>query len=223
MNHISRPSPLAAAAAAGTTAGGRPGCQPELRAEGRPHPRSRSEECVEPEASLAPVADETLSMPEDFRIALFDGRLAGHPRRLRRPGDERARLGGHRRRVRAAHHRHGQRLRGLRAAARDGRPARGSLHGLLRARGPGRPGGRRPQLRRHRRARRQRRRRRGQRGPAHHLRLRRRLGQGGRHRAARPRRRRERRPLRARRRHPRPGGHQRHAHRRLARARSPAR
>jgi len=30
-------------------------------------------ECVEPEASLAPVSEETLSMPEDFRIALFDG------------------------------------------------------------------------------------------------------------------------------------------------------
>ena len=46
-----------------------------------------------------------------------------------------------------------------------------------------------PELRRHRRARRQRRGRRGQRRPAHHLRLRRRLGQGGRHRAARPHRR----------------------------------
>jgi len=30
-------------------------------------------ECVEPEASLAPVALDALSMPEDFRIALFDG------------------------------------------------------------------------------------------------------------------------------------------------------
>ncbi len=29
--------------------------------------------CVEPEATLAPLSDETLSMPEDFRIALFDG------------------------------------------------------------------------------------------------------------------------------------------------------
>ncbi len=31
------------------------------------------EECVEPEASLAPVANETLSMPEEYRIGLFDG------------------------------------------------------------------------------------------------------------------------------------------------------
>ncbi len=32
-----------------------------------------SAECVEPEASAAPVEIEPLSMPEDFRIALFDG------------------------------------------------------------------------------------------------------------------------------------------------------
>ena len=31
------------------------------------------DECVEPEASLAPVAEETLSMPEEFRIGLFEG------------------------------------------------------------------------------------------------------------------------------------------------------
>ena len=30
-------------------------------------------ECVEPVASAAPVTDEALSMPEDFRIALFNG------------------------------------------------------------------------------------------------------------------------------------------------------
>ena len=30
-------------------------------------------ECVEPEASEAPVTDEALSIPEDFRIALFEG------------------------------------------------------------------------------------------------------------------------------------------------------
>lgn len=30
-------------------------------------------ECVEPEATLAPVTEEALSMPEDFRIYLFDG------------------------------------------------------------------------------------------------------------------------------------------------------
>lgn len=30
-------------------------------------------ECVEPEVTPAPVTDEALSMPEDFRIALFDG------------------------------------------------------------------------------------------------------------------------------------------------------
>lgn len=30
-------------------------------------------ECIEPEATAAPVADEALSIPEDFRIALFDG------------------------------------------------------------------------------------------------------------------------------------------------------
>ncbi len=34
---------------------------------------SAAAECVEPEASQAPVTDEALSMPEDFRIALFDG------------------------------------------------------------------------------------------------------------------------------------------------------
>ena len=45
------------------------------------------------------------------------------------------------------------------------------------------------------------------RGPAHHLRLRRRLGQGGGHPGARPRRRRGGRPLRTHRRHPRSGGH----------------
>ena len=32
-----------------------------------------ADECVEPEASLAPVAEETLSMPEEFRIGLFEG------------------------------------------------------------------------------------------------------------------------------------------------------
>jgi carboxyl-terminal processing protease len=32
-----------------------------------------SGECVEPEASVAPVADDVLSMPEDFRISLFNG------------------------------------------------------------------------------------------------------------------------------------------------------
>ncbi len=31
------------------------------------------DECVEPEASLEPLTDDTLSMPEDFRIALFEG------------------------------------------------------------------------------------------------------------------------------------------------------
>jgi carboxyl-terminal processing protease len=32
-----------------------------------------AETCVEPEASAEPVIEETLSMPEDFRIALFNG------------------------------------------------------------------------------------------------------------------------------------------------------
>jgi carboxyl-terminal processing protease len=32
-----------------------------------------SSACVEPEASAAPIADETLSIPEEFRIALFNG------------------------------------------------------------------------------------------------------------------------------------------------------
>ncbi len=32
-----------------------------------------AEACVEPEATLAPLTDETLSMPEDYRIGLFDG------------------------------------------------------------------------------------------------------------------------------------------------------
>ena len=36
-------------------------------------PASTLAECVEPEATQAPVTDEALSMPEDFRIALFDG------------------------------------------------------------------------------------------------------------------------------------------------------
>ena len=33
---------------------------------------STAAECVEPEASQAPITDEALSIPEDFRIALFD-------------------------------------------------------------------------------------------------------------------------------------------------------
>jgi len=32
-----------------------------------------ADECVEPEASLVPVSEEALSMPEDFRITLFNG------------------------------------------------------------------------------------------------------------------------------------------------------
>ena len=36
-------------------------------------PPSADAECVEPEATQAPVTDEALSMPEDFRIELFDG------------------------------------------------------------------------------------------------------------------------------------------------------
>jgi carboxyl-terminal processing protease len=36
------------------------------------HP-SAADACVEPEASLEPVSEEALSMPEDFRIALFNG------------------------------------------------------------------------------------------------------------------------------------------------------
>ena len=34
-------------------------------------------ECVEPEETLAPVTEEALSMPEDFRISLFDGVWGG--------------------------------------------------------------------------------------------------------------------------------------------------
>ena len=37
------------------------------------HAATTIDACVEPEASLAPVSEEALSMPEDFRIALFDG------------------------------------------------------------------------------------------------------------------------------------------------------
>ncbi len=36
-------------------------------------PVGTEEECVEPEASLEPVIDEALSMPEEFRMALFEG------------------------------------------------------------------------------------------------------------------------------------------------------
>ncbi len=36
-------------------------------------PAASADACVEPEATLAPLSDDTLSMPEDFRIALFDG------------------------------------------------------------------------------------------------------------------------------------------------------
>lgn len=32
-----------------------------------------ADECIEPEPTLEPLADETLSMPEDYRIALFEG------------------------------------------------------------------------------------------------------------------------------------------------------
>jgi carboxyl-terminal processing protease len=44
-------------------------------AAGSPAPSAATEaaECVEPEASLEPVIDEALSMPEEFRMALFDG------------------------------------------------------------------------------------------------------------------------------------------------------
>ena len=51
---------------------------PVAAQEVEPSPEATSagatiEECVEPEASLEPVNDEPLSIPEDFRIALFDG------------------------------------------------------------------------------------------------------------------------------------------------------
>ena len=38
---------------------------------------SSAAECVEPEQTLAPVTEEALSMPEEFRIALFDGVWGG--------------------------------------------------------------------------------------------------------------------------------------------------
>jgi carboxyl-terminal processing protease len=36
-------------------------------------PTATAAECVEPEASLEPLTDDSLSMPEDFRILLFEG------------------------------------------------------------------------------------------------------------------------------------------------------
>ena len=42
-------------------------------ADPEPSPTPAADACVEPEPSLAPVTDAALSMPEDFRIELFDG------------------------------------------------------------------------------------------------------------------------------------------------------
>jgi carboxyl-terminal processing protease len=42
-------------------------------AAGSPASSAAADECVEPEASLEPVIDEALSMPEEFRMALFEG------------------------------------------------------------------------------------------------------------------------------------------------------
>jgi carboxyl-terminal processing protease len=47
---------------------------PAVAQEASASPRpSTADECVEPEASAAPFSETVLSMPEDFRIALFDG------------------------------------------------------------------------------------------------------------------------------------------------------
>jgi carboxyl-terminal processing protease len=43
-----------------------PGASPD-------QPSAPPDACIEPEASAEPLVEETLSMPEDFRIALFDG------------------------------------------------------------------------------------------------------------------------------------------------------
>jgi C-terminal peptidase prc len=48
----------------------------DASAEASPGPSAAAavaDDCVEPEATLTPVTDEALSIPEDFRIALFDG------------------------------------------------------------------------------------------------------------------------------------------------------
>jgi carboxyl-terminal processing protease len=50
-----------------------PSAAPSTPGAGPDQPSASRGECVEPEASAEPVIDETLSMPEDFRIALFDG------------------------------------------------------------------------------------------------------------------------------------------------------
>ncbi len=52
-----------------------PSAVPAASAAASAHPAASAaaDDCVEPEASLAPVTEEALSIPEDFRIALFEG------------------------------------------------------------------------------------------------------------------------------------------------------
>ncbi len=45
---------------------------PAAAAAASPGAATAASECVEPEASLAPISQETLSIPEDFRIKLFN-------------------------------------------------------------------------------------------------------------------------------------------------------
>ena len=52
-----------------------PSAVPAASAAASAHPSASAaaDDCVEPEASLEPVTEEALSIPEDFRIALFEG------------------------------------------------------------------------------------------------------------------------------------------------------
>lgn len=49
----------------------------EISPDPSPTSSAAADECVEPEETLAPVTEEALSMPEEFRIALFDGVWGG--------------------------------------------------------------------------------------------------------------------------------------------------
>ena len=60
-------------ASAVPSASGSSAAAPSAPASAAPASAEPADQCVQPEASLAPVAQEPLSIPEDFRIALFDG------------------------------------------------------------------------------------------------------------------------------------------------------
>ena len=156
-----------------TAAGRQPAGPPQARRQPPPLDRRPPAPASSPRPPEPRSSTRRSRCPEEFRIALFDGRLGGHPRLLRRPGRRMGSTG----RPSAT------------STRRSSSPptTRYEVYALLREMvgllddpftnfySPddlGDPEVGRPELRRHRRARRRERGRRGRRGPAHRLRLR---------------------------------------------------